>query len=421
MKKPIGFFVALILALILSGFSFVPARADSGEIDLKLGGEGAMSWQIANINPGASGTKTVTLHNAGSLNGFVTIWITDFKETDFAGNGAWLDDYVLFDVSADRLTTNLSWPLKIVKFPQDASGNPNYLRINYLGAGETITLIWHWHFLAEAGNEAQGDGFSFTINYKLEGIPPPTQGYWEPQAGTTYFSDSINWKGVITKTVIAESFDKKCRLIIEKGITALTRSRDPLSWVRMSEMVNPPAPPKDAHIIGILYDFQPSGATFDPPATLEYHYETDEIPEGVDEGSLVIAFWDAAAGQWVNLDCLVDTATRTITAKLAHFTVFGIFGYQATVPPVIPPVTPTPTITPVPPVIPVPPKPIPTVPPITPVPSVPLPPKPETPTETATPLILSVGETNWPLVGGTIAGVLVFAGIGYLIRKKRVR
>ncbi len=166
---------ALMIALILLGSLPIPVKADPSATDLKLGGEEATSWNIANIYPGQSGTKTVTLHNAGYLDGFVTIWITDIKETDFAGNGARLDDYVFFDVSADRLTTNLSFPMKIDKFPKDASGNPNYLRINSLKAGETISLVWRWHFLAEAGNEAQGDGFSFTINYMLEETPPPSE------------------------------------------------------------------------------------------------------------------------------------------------------------------------------------------------------------------------------------------------------
>ena len=80
---------------------------------------------------------------------------------------------MVFELASDRLSTNLSWPLRVYDFPQNASGKPNCLRIDPIGARETVTLNWHWHFLSEASNEAQGDSFSFTINYKLEKAPLP--------------------------------------------------------------------------------------------------------------------------------------------------------------------------------------------------------------------------------------------------------
>ena len=50
--------LALILGLALIGSSPIPVQAQT-PIDLELGGEGATSWNIANIKPGDSGTKTV--------------------------------------------------------------------------------------------------------------------------------------------------------------------------------------------------------------------------------------------------------------------------------------------------------------------------------------------------------------------------
>jgi len=418
MKKLIRVALALIVVLILFGFSPISAKANSDAIDLKLGDEGATSWNIANIAPGDSGTKTVTLHNAGYLDGYVIIWITDIKETDFAEDGAWLDDYVLFGFSSDRLNTNLNPPLRIDKFPKDATGQPNYLRINSIKAGETISLIWEWQFLYEAGNEAQGDSFSFTINYKLVGVPPPSagEGYWEePTCHRTYLSG---------KTVIAKSIDKQFQLIIEEGTVVLTRDDKPLSWIEMCKVKNSSEPPEDTNVISLFYNFKPDGATFDPPAILEYHYELDEIPENVDEEDLVIVLWDADAGEWIELECTVNTETQTITAKVKHFTVFAIFGYEAVTLPVVPTVPPKKT-EPVPssPKPPGPPEPPESTPSVSPGPSSPEPetPVPSVPQETS-PLIEPVGETeeiNWFLIVGIIVGLLVFSGIAYFIRRKR--
>jgi len=56
--------LALIIGLAVVGSLSIPVQAQ-GPIDLELGGEGGISWSISNIKPGDSGTKTVTLHNAG--------------------------------------------------------------------------------------------------------------------------------------------------------------------------------------------------------------------------------------------------------------------------------------------------------------------------------------------------------------------
>ena len=101
--------LALILGLALIGSLPMPAQAQT-PIDLELGGEGATSWDIGNIKPGDSGTKTVELHNAGSRHGVVTIWISDIEEADGGGDGAVLDDSLLFNLSCQRLSTTLTLP-----------------------------------------------------------------------------------------------------------------------------------------------------------------------------------------------------------------------------------------------------------------------------------------------------------------------
>ena len=58
-------FLAVIIALVLLGSLPVPVQAQD-PVDLVLGGEGATPWSIEDIMPCDSGTKTVTLHNAGT-------------------------------------------------------------------------------------------------------------------------------------------------------------------------------------------------------------------------------------------------------------------------------------------------------------------------------------------------------------------
>jgi len=117
---------------------------------------------------------------------------------------------------------------------------------------------------------------------------------------------------------------------------ALDKDGNPLDSLDVSIDKSPPDPPEGAHIIGLPYVFSPEGATFDPPITFTWSYDPDALPEGVAEEDLVLAYYDEDAGEWVELDCVVDTVNNTITASVAHFTTFAIIG-SVTPPVVVPP------------------------------------------------------------------------------------
>ena len=174
-------------------------------------------------------------------------------------------------------------------------------------------------------------------------IPRPA----EP--GVTDVSDVVTDEGVFTQDVVTESDDGRVELDIDEGTVGETAEGEPLSEITVTEMEDPPAPPEDAEVvdeegnavasqkdvtvIGLTYDLGPDGATFDPPITLTFTYDPDEVPEG---DTLVIAIWDETigeAGAWVTLETTVDPVTHTVTALVDHFTAFTILGY---VPPEVP-------------------------------------------------------------------------------------
>jgi|GEM_PF-3157790 len=165
------------IGVVLVGFLPAAVQANGGNpIDLELGGAGASSWDIANIAPGDSGTETVELHNAGSRNGFVTIWISDTvsgeglnpeSETGDTSEPGELDDHLLFNLSCSGLSTNLNLPVTIGNLPRSVS-DPNYIKIIPLNAGDTVDLEWQWQLPPQTDNDVQGDSLSFTINYLLK-------------------------------------------------------------------------------------------------------------------------------------------------------------------------------------------------------------------------------------------------------------
>ena len=119
----------------------------------------------------------------------------------------------------------------------------------------------------------------------------------------------------------------KASLTIADGTTC-TKDGYPIDSIETALNENPPEPPEDAYVIA-AFNFEPSGAVFNPAITIVYSYAGMTLPEGVAESDLTLAFYDETSGEWVILPCTVNTADQTITAQISHFTIFGVIGSQS--------------------------------------------------------------------------------------------
>lgn len=86
-----------------------------------------------------------------------------------------------------------------------------------------------------------------------------------------------------------------------------------------------PAPPEGASIV-YAYQFTPSGVTFNPAAQVVITYNPDDVPEG---SVLVIAYYDEALGQWVEVDTAGyvlggEAVPNALVGDVAHFTYFAL-------------------------------------------------------------------------------------------------
>ncbi|MBI4331816.1 MAG: fibronectin type III domain-containing protein [Chloroflexi bacterium] len=234
-------------------------------------------------------------------------------------------------------------------------------------------------------------------------------------------------------------------------------NRQPLAGITAAPLTTPPVAPPNRAIV-FAYTLGPSGAQFNPPISLTMSYNPATLPPGVKPTSLVVAFWDGSG--WVSLGGKVNTANNTITVDVSHFTEFAIIGdveagvaAQPTAPPApptVPPPPPSPAAKPTtapavtkpaappspkPPVATPAPKPEVTAPPATKPPSAPpvvTPAPPTAPPVIAPPAapapevpavappaeaapVEAMAGTNWPLLMGIIAAVIIAAAAFYYI------
>jgi hypothetical protein len=364
---------SLIIALALMSVFPGPVQAQT-PVDLELDAAGATPWSISNIRPGDSGTKVVELHNAGNKKGVVTIWISDIVESDYGGDGAALDDYLRFNITCSRLNTNIALPATIRELPQ-SSNSGNYLSINSLDAGETVTLVWGWAFpeTGQPQNNAQGDGLSFTINYMLEEFPTGGGGGISYQwleleidvLGQTTYAE-VNSSREILRSCVATDPDKKHKLEFDKG-TRITCVGGGVPWkIEMRVSQDSPMAPDGAEIIGPKYELigypynsAPGPVIFSKPVKLTLSYDLSWLPANT--ASINVGFYDAEQG-WTDLELLQDNPAEwgqvsALTDHSSIFTILAKLSPVSTPSPTSAPVLPVPTSPEPPPPVPSPPEP----------------------------------------------------------------
>ena len=199
--------VVLLALLIAVGSSLVAwpagkAYADEPFLDLEFDSPGTIRWVSGNITPGDSGLEPVTLRNTGNATGYLCTWVSDLiddeganpeSETGNTTDPGELSSYLLLDIINDGMTFArlkdvghliVELPISLRNFPADIN-HALCITNTPIEVDQTLEVQWQWIFSPGAGNDAQGDTVTFTINYSLiseiPANPPDTRG--EPGGG----------------------------------------------------------------------------------------------------------------------------------------------------------------------------------------------------------------------------------------------
>jgi len=168
--------------LPLSGYLFilifllpVPVFAQS-TVDLTSRETGMLPWGVTGAMPGDHGSTFVDLHNNGTGNGIVYIWVDNISISDRYGNpGGGLANYMYFNVSHPYLNSTENLPARITSFPRAPLLPDHFIIINSFNAGDTIRLNWTWEFIetGQPQNDAQNNTLHFNLSYTLVDLTGP--------------------------------------------------------------------------------------------------------------------------------------------------------------------------------------------------------------------------------------------------------
>ena len=131
-------------------------------------------------------------------------------------------------------------------------------------------------------------------------------------------------QGEVQHTYIITSEDGVLNITIPEGTTACDCDGNPLNLITAAVVTDPPPPPPGVNIVGPVFSLGPSGATFDPSITITFTYDPVDIPADVAEADLKLAFYNDTTGEWLVLECTIDTENNIIIAQTSHFSDFTI-------------------------------------------------------------------------------------------------
>lgn len=117
-------------------------------------------------------------------------------------------------------------------------------------------------------------------------------------------------------------------IALSREMTALDKDGNELEFITVRKEVTPPQPPEGRYFVGMVYNMAPDGAVFAPPVSLSLAYDEGDLPQGMVENELYLAYCDDK-GQWVDLTSQVDTEANRVTAEVNHFTLFAIMARPA--------------------------------------------------------------------------------------------
>ena len=295
--------------------------------------------------------------------------------------------------------------------------------------GLTPVTVYHFRANADGGVNGTASGADMTFSTIAEpsiggvggggGAPQPTPTIPVSINGTgsVDISSVVSKDGLFKIPVTLQSQDGNAVLSITKNTVGLTGDAKVINSISVTQVDTPtlPSPPAGLNIVSTAYNFEPSGATFNPAVSMTLRYNPVSLHPGA---NLLVDYFDTTHQQWVNLpDFAIDIPNNIIVVQVSHFTTFAVLEQLPKVPAATP--TPAPATTPSAPA-PVPtstliPAPTPTsAPPV--VTHVPIPTPPQT-VPTSFPESKTV-STLWIIIMAVLVAILIILA-GYLLLKRR--
>jgi len=134
---------------------------------------------------------------------------------------------------------------------------------------------------------------------------------------------SIDGQGRLTGNTQITSSDGKVSLTINKDAMLLDEDRQPLRFIKVAVDPTIPVPPKDAEIVGEIFDIKPQGAMANPSLRLTLKYDTSLFPNGTNENDAWIFGYIGEAWELLPYK-QIDIGAHRVTTTITRFGKYSV-------------------------------------------------------------------------------------------------
>jgi hypothetical protein len=139
----------------------------------------------------------------------------------------------------------------------------------------------------------------------------------------TKYEANVDGEGRLESGIWVTSAGGLIGLSIDQNTVINDPAGEPVPLIQASIDPNPPSPPEDTQIMGLVYELAPPEALLTPQVKLTIGYNSEEIPEGTAEDDIYIASYED--GQWQKLLYKqVDSASHRVTTQIDHFARYAV-------------------------------------------------------------------------------------------------
>jgi len=137
---------------------------------------------VSNMKPGDSSSVVIKLQNAGSIDGYVSMWIKDVTNSpgetpepegnpadDHGELGANIKITIWRDGDHDGVVDDGEY-VYVQGAALNSLNNMKVVSNLLLGAGDTVYIGFKWEIPTDVGNEIMGDSVTFTIEFVLSQV-----------------------------------------------------------------------------------------------------------------------------------------------------------------------------------------------------------------------------------------------------------
>jgi PKD repeat protein len=208
------------------------------------------------------------------------------------------------------------------------------LTISNAAGYDTLTQINYINVFRQSSPAGGGGGGGPSGGYYAVGSTPTPTGNVTPTATVTQVPIipggilPLGSNLALTQSVVIASSDNSGTISMVAGTVPKNADGEPLLTLTIRRMAGSDVPPVPSgasfSYAGYAYEIEPSGATFDPYATLAITVSENDWA-GLQGRQLSIKWYNPATSAWEDIPTSVDQAGRMASARITHTSIFALF------------------------------------------------------------------------------------------------